>query len=184
MIYSKKNSGKYEWSSEEGEKCENLYDSQVSKSFLEMLDVFLNFDPRDVFSPSPNTYPYKYEGKVHQYIPDHYIASLNLEVEIKEPKDNQNMHPKIQAVDKVKEKIKDETMAKRSDVYYIKINGNDYSEFFSLLKYLKDKEDKVINRSVGDHYVIRESIFENPDDLISVLERKSTKLSEYDKISL
>ena len=28
MIYSKKNSGKYEWSSEEGEKCENLYDSQ------------------------------------------------------------------------------------------------------------------------------------------------------------
>ena len=91
-----------------------------------MLDLFLNFEPNDVFSPSPNTYVYTYENEEHQYIPDVYISSLNLEVEIKEPKDNQNMHPKIQAVDKVKENLKDDMMKSISNINYIKINGQDY----------------------------------------------------------
>ena len=61
--------------------------SNDEKSFLQMLDVFLNFEPNDVYSPSPNAYLYKYNDEEHQYIPDMYIPSLNLEVEIKEPKD-------------------------------------------------------------------------------------------------
>lgn len=183
MIYSKKNSGKYEWTSDEGKYCENWYDSSVSKQFLEMIDVFLNLDPRDVFSPSPNTYPYKYEGKTHQYIPDHYIASLNLEVEIKEPKDNQNMHPKIQAVDKVKEQIKDEVMAKKPNVNYIKINGNDYTDFFALLNYLKSQDDVTPVASKSVHYSVRESIMEEFSEFESILERKSVTLKDMEKLN-
>ena len=172
MIYSKKNSGKYEWTNGKKVDNNNFYDSSTSRQFLEMLDVFLNLDPSDVYSPSPNTYPYKYEGKTHSYIPDHYIASLNLEVEIKEPKDNQNMHPKIQAVDKVKEKLKDEMMASRSDVNYIKINGDDYSEFFAYLNYLKDQADTAQVKNVTSHYIIRESVEVN--QMSQLIESAST----------
>ena len=170
MIYSKKNSGKYEWSNGDEINDNNYYDSSTSRQFLEMLDVFLNLDPSDVYSPSPNTYPYKYEGKEHSYIPDHYIASLNLEVEIKEPKDNQNMHPKIQAVDKVKEKLKDEMMETRKDVNYIKINGNDYSEFFAYVNYLKDQPDASLVRSKVPHSVIRESVLQEYNDAYQLIE--------------
>ena len=110
MIYAKHTSGTYVWTTDTKKEYPQRYASKPEKAFLEMLDVFLNLEPSDVESPSPHTYVYKYEGKEHQYIPDHFIRSLNLEVEIKEPKDNQNMHPKIQAVDKVKEKLKDELM--------------------------------------------------------------------------
>lgn len=142
MIYSKKNSGIYYWSTDENKKYKVYYASSEEKKFLEMLDVFLDMDVKDVFGPSPNTYEYKYDNEVHMYIPDYYIASLNLEIEIKEPKDNQNMHPKIQAVDKVKEQLKDEMMRNNRKVNYIKINGNDYREFFAMVSQLKNVDTK------------------------------------------
>lgn len=147
MIYAKHTSGTYIWSTDTKKEYPQHYASQVEKSFLEMLDAFLNLDPSDVESPSPHTYIYKYEGKDHQYIPDHYIRSLNLEIEIKEPKNNQNMHPKIQAVDKVKESLKDELMESIDEINYIKINGTDYSKFFALFTKLKNLDDdtKIID---------------------------------------
>lgn len=137
MIYSKRNSGNYIF---EGDKTrtEHLYDSNPSRKFLEMLDVFLGIDPKDVISPSPHNYEYEYDGSRHIYIPDHYIVSLNLEVEIKESLDNPNKHPKIQSVDKVKETIKDEVMASIDSVNYIKINGENYSNFFTYLSKVKN----------------------------------------------
>lgn len=141
MIYAKKNSGTYYWSTDTAKKFPMHYASSVEYKFLEMLDVFLGLEPEDVMSPSPNNYTYKYEGKNHLYIPDVYIISLNLEIELKEPSDNQNMHPKIQAVDKVKERLKDEVMESVDYVNYIKVNGTDYTEFFRVYTYLKNKED-------------------------------------------
>ena len=138
MIYSKKNSGTYYWSTDKKKEFKKMYASSVELKFLEMLDVFLNLEVTDVLSPSPNNYVYKYEGNNHIYIPDVYIPSINLEIELKEPADNQNTHPKIQAVDKVKESLKDELMNSIPDVNYIKINGSDYREFFEYLNYLKN----------------------------------------------
>lgn len=157
MIYSKRTSGKYFWSTDTNKKQPFYYASQMELSFLEMLDVFLNMDPSDVLSPSPHNYTYKYDGKDHIYIPDVYIVSLNLEVEIKEPKDNQNKHPKIQAVDKVKERLKDDVMNSIDEVNYIKINGTDYSEFFTLLNRLKD-EDVCIKRNSSKVYQLCEIV--------------------------
>lgn len=141
MIYSKKNSGAYIMEDDSGKEWKIMYDSSYGKHFLEMLDNFLNFSPEDIMGPSPHTYEYIYEGKSHAYIPDFYIPSLNLEVEIKDGGDNPNKMPKIQQVDKVKEKLKDEVMySLRKQVNYIKIVNKDYSGFFQLLSKLKAED--------------------------------------------
>ena len=82
------------------------------------------------------------EGKEHFYIPDAYSTSLNLEIELKDGGDNPNKHPKIQAIDKVKEKLKDEVMASlKGQVNYIKICNKDYAEFFALLSRLRAEDN-------------------------------------------
>lgn len=168
MIYNKKTSGMYYWTTDTKKEYVKYYASSVELKFLEMLDVFLNLEPEDVLSPSPNNYVYKYDGKDHMYIPDVYIPSINLEIELKEPKNNQNMHPKIQAVDKVKEQLKDELMTSIDLVNYIKINGTDYREFFELFAYLKNKDtiypstevDQSIIESVGNGVLDDEELAE------------------------
>ena len=66
-----------------------------------------------------------YENKKHFYIPDFFIPSLNLEVEIKDGDESTvgaNHHPKIMAVDRVKEALKDDVMKSNNKNFnYIKI---------------------------------------------------------------
>lgn len=175
MIYAKKTSGKYEWELDNGKSIKIPYASSYEKDFLEMLDVFLGFDGNDVLGPSPHNYSYQYEGKTHFYIPDYYIPSLNLEIEIKDgsgPGDNPNMHPKIQAVDKVKEKLKDEVMASNDNsINYIKVMNKNYAEFFSLILKLRSSETATGTK--------RESVME------SVIAESTTidKLTELDNIA-
>lgn len=116
-------------------------DSSYGMDFFEMADVFLNFDGRDIIAPSPHVYYYMYEGKQHFYIPDAYIVSINAELEFKDGGSNPNKHPKIQAVDKEKERLKDEVMASIADqVNYVKIVNKNYSGFFALLSQMKAKD--------------------------------------------
>ena len=164
MIYSKKNSGEYYWTTDTKKEFKKYYASSEELKFLQMLDVFLNLDPEDVMSPSPNHYVYQYEGKDHIYIPDMYIISINLEIEIKEPANNQNMHPKIQAVDKVKERLKDELMNSIDYVNYIKINGTDYRDFFSIMAYLKNRDTLYEPKNKNIQHPINESSELDDDD--------------------
>jgi len=143
MVYGKKSSGKYVFVDEEtGKKYEAMYDSSYGKDFFEMIDTFLSWDGADIIAPSPHTYYYNYEGQDHFYIPDAYSTSLNLEIELKDGGDNPNKHPKIQAVDKVKERLKDQVMdSLKGQVNYIKICNKDYSEFFAMLSRLKAEDN-------------------------------------------
>ncbi len=118
------------------------YVGSYEKDFLIMLDKFLKFDPNDLMTPSPHTYQYEYKNPndkehegVHFFIPDAYIPSLNLEIEIKQ---NTNMHPKILKIDKVKEICKDNAMKNMPNVNYIKIVEKNYTEFFQLIDRLSD----------------------------------------------
>lgn len=136
MLAGRKISGKYTFSN--GKQIG--YVGSYEKHFLTMLDKFLKFDPDGIMMPSPHTYEYTYknpndvenEGQ-HFFIPDAYIPSLNLEIEIKQ---NTNMHPKLLKIDKVKEMQKDELMKSIKTVNYIKIVEKDYTEFFHLLESL------------------------------------------------
>lgn len=132
MLENRKISGEYLWSDHHSKI---KYTGSYELSFLEFLDKIMNFSPDDIMAPSPHTYYYVYENKDHFYIPDFFIPSLNLEVEIKDGGENENKHPKIQAVDKVKEKLKDEVMkSNRSTFNYIKIKNK---QNMVLLKYLE-----------------------------------------------
>lgn len=135
MVSSRKISGYYTFSDGSGKLG---YVGSYEKDFLMMMDKFMRYSANDILSPSPNTYFYEYEGKKHFYIPDFYVPNLNLEIEIKA---SDNTHPKIQAVDKVKERLKDEVMQNNPKINYIKINDKVYTGFFDYLLSLKESVD-------------------------------------------
>lgn len=134
MLKNKSISGSYKFSNKSGFVD---YVGSYEKDFLYVMDHIMGFSAKDIMGPSPHNYIYMYEGKAHVYIPDFYIPNYNLEIEIKT---DENMHHKIQAVDKVKEKLKDEVMSKNPSVNYFKILDKDYTEFF---KYLTDKKFEI-----------------------------------------
>jgi nucleoside-triphosphatase THEP1 len=134
MLKNKGISGTYKFSNKSGSVD---YVGSYEKDFLYIMDHVLGFSAKDIMGPSPHNYIYMYKGKAHVYIPDFYIPNYNLEIEIKT---DENKHHKIQAVDKVKEKLKDEVMEKNPSINYFKILDKDYTEFF---KYLTDKKFEI-----------------------------------------
>lgn len=105
----------------------------------QFMDIFMQFDSNDVILPAPQVIVYKYEDKEHIYIPDAFIASLNLLIEFKDGGDNPNMHPKIQRVDKKKEKAKELALSKYG-FNYIKIENKQYGGFVNLVNRLRNME--------------------------------------------
>ena len=136
MLQNRSISGMYKWS--DG-KHETPYTGSYEKDFLTFLDLFMEYNPDDVMMPSPHTYYYMYEGKEHFYIPDAFIPSLNLEIEIKDGGDNPNMHHKIQDVDKVKERLKDDVMTSQKEYSYIKLVDKKYGAFVKFLLLKKEE---------------------------------------------
>lgn len=143
MLQHRKISGIYEWSDGSGKIA---YVGSYEKDFLKVCDLMLDLKPTDVV-PSPFTYKYIYHGKEHFYIPDFYIPDILLEVEIKDGGDNPNMHHKIQAIDKAKERLKDKVMIKQRNHHYIKITNKNYGPFIKLVNKLVandlTKQEKV-----------------------------------------
>lgn len=139
MLSKRSISGTYRWSDN---KSETTYTGSYELDFLKTLDLFFEWDPEDVLMPSPHTYTYKYEGEDKFYIPDAFIPSLDLEIEIKDGGDNPNNHYKIQAVDKEKERLKDEVLKSQKNFHYVKITNKNYTNFFDFLKEIKDGFEK------------------------------------------
>lgn len=138
MLEHRSISGTYEWS--DGHK--KTYVGSYEKSLLESLDGIFGFDSNDVECPSPHTYEYEYNGEKHFYIPDAFIHSIQTEIEVKDGGDNPNMHHKIQDVDKVKEKLKDEVLLSQNSFNYIKIVNK---QNFMILKLLNELNRELMN---------------------------------------
>lgn len=146
MLANRSISGEYTW---RDHVSKTTYTGSYEKSFLTFLDEIMNYSPSDIMAPSPHTYYYIYEGKKHFYIPDFFIPSLDLEIEIKDGGDNANQHPKILAVDKVKEGLKDDVM-KSSTFNYIKIVNMENVKF---LKYLEKAKSNAFY-DVKEHIIM------------------------------
>lgn len=159
MMAGRKISGRYTFSDGSGSVP---YVASYEKEFLMMLDKFMKFSASDIIAPSPNTYYYKYEDKMHFYIPDFYIPNLNLEIEVKQ---NTSTHPKILAVDKIKEKLKDEVMLSNPKINYIKIVDKDYTTFFEYLINLRESMDDNITRQNSLPVVQTKSAVESVYDI-------------------
>ena len=148
MLAARKISGKYQFSDHNPNHV-IPYTGSYELDFLMFLDLIMDFPFEDIMSPSPHTFFYEYEGKKHFYIPDVFIPSLNLEIEIKDGGDNPNTHPKIMAVDKVKEQLKDAVMADKSVPFnYIKIVNKEYKKFFKYLEIAKEYDGKGIKKKI------------------------------------
>jgi hypothetical protein len=139
MLANRSISGVYEW--RDG-KTETTYTGSYELDFLKTMDDFFEWDPSDIMMPSPHTYTYKYEGEDKFYIPDVFIPSLNLEIEIKDGGDNPNNHHKIQAVDKEKEKLKDEVLMTQKNFHYVKLTNKNFTNFFDFMKEYKKGFEK------------------------------------------
>lgn len=148
MLANRKISGVYKW--HDGKEI--TYTGTYELSFLRFLDEIMDYDSSDVISPSPHTYFYTYEEKQHFYIPDLFIPSLNLEIEIKDSEPggpNENKHWKIQEVDRVKEKLKDNVMRSNSNSFnYLKITNKNNSKFFEYLEKAKYNFSNNISRPI------------------------------------
>ena len=124
MIFNHANAQDYVW--------DDTHKFRVIGSYeIDFLDELkrLGWSPSDVIAPSPNNYWYKWkDGTEHLYIPDFFIPSLSLEVEIKE---SDNTHPRMEHSREI-EHLKDERMAremKKTSINYIKIVDKKYDEF-------------------------------------------------------
>jgi hypothetical protein len=130
MLAGRKISGTYTWS--DGSK-EFTYTGSYEKDFLEFLDNILGFtNSSDIHSPAPQIFRYKVDGKESFYIPDFYIESLNLIVEIKSKTNNHYRQRDIHI-----EKTKDDILG-NSGYNYIKIFDKDYRGFTKLLDKFKE----------------------------------------------
>lgn len=130
MLENRRISGTYKWSDGGTVKYVGTYE----KDFLEYCDKVLNLTSRDVISPAPQVFKYRYKGAMHQYIPDMWIQSLNLIVEIK------GSNKGYRDRDIQKEYTKDAQMA-RENYNYIKIVDKKYDELVLLIQKIKDKDN-------------------------------------------
>ena len=138
MLNNRKITKEYKWSDGSSiKKCVGSYEYDC----VRFLDVLLGLESNDVLVPAPFIFDYQYDGKTHFYIPDIYISSLNLLIECKDGKENPNTHPKIQAVDKVKEKLKEEAVKKSGKYNYIKVMNKEYGNLLQGIIDLKKQEN-------------------------------------------
>ena len=118
MLAARRISGVYTWS--DG-KTKFQYTGSYELDFLKHLDLEL---------PSPHLFTYTYNDKEHFYIPDAFLPSRNMQVEIKDGGAAKN----IGAETREKERLKDELMKSCSNLYnYIKIEAKDYTKFDEII---------------------------------------------------
>lgn len=182
MLTNRKISGEYTF--HDGGKV--AYMGTLEKAFVQMLDNFFRFPSSDILSPSPNRYRYYYENPndmehagEHWYVPDFYIPSCNLEIELKA---GNNQRPKNLMIDVRKDAAKDIAMIRNPMVNYIKIYENDYHVFFQVFSDLAaqqmgtgpKKPIKYISRTLLTS-IYRDYI---PDDCLAILDNYIYKYSE------
>ena len=114
---------------------EVVYTGTYEHDFLQLMDLTLNWNPSDIHMPSPKVFEYKdKDGKVRFYIPDAWIESLNMYIEIKA---SDNNHYRKRDIDI--EHIKDDVM-KTSSNYYYKIEDMKYGGFLDYITAVINEE--------------------------------------------
>lgn len=173
MLMNRSIAKDYKWSDGTIKRCIGSYEYDA----LKFMDIFLNLNSGDVIVPAPQIIEYEYDGKTHFYIPDIYIDSLNLIIEIKDGGDNVNTHPKIQAVDKEKEKCKDLALETQTKYNYVKITNKQYGILMDTLIELKNRENiGGTNEKFDPVIMVRESVDTMVDNIVDNMRDEVDKL--------
>lgn len=135
MLYNHANAHDYIWDEKHKFRVIGTYEVD----FLDQLKK-LGWSPNDIICPSPNNYWYKWgDGSQHLYIPDFYLLSLSLEVEIKQGGFNDSFMEHNRDIEHRKDdRMKIET--RKSNINYIKIVDKNYDEF--IRTYVKSDNNK------------------------------------------
>jgi len=150
MLAARRISGKYDF--QDGK--EFTYTGSYEKKFLEYLDTILNWPSSDIVAPAPQIFKYKQEdGSEHYHIPDFYISSLNLIVNIKS---SENKHYRLRDLDI--EKAED-AIIKASGLNYIKIYDNQFDKFLNGINAIKENTDNNISKQViVENFILKDSV--------------------------
>jgi len=129
MLANRKISGVYK----ARDKSEFTYTGSYEEDFIEMMDKVFEWNMADILMPAPMTIKYTIEGKDHFFIPDVYITSLDLIIEIK-ASDNKHYRER----DKEIEFAKDNAV-ERTDHNYHKLFDKDYNGFLNKVRDIKNE---------------------------------------------
>jgi hypothetical protein len=128
MLAARSISGTYKW--HDG-SATFPYTGSYELHFLHYIDNIMSWPSTDILFPSPHIFTYPYQGKNHFYIPDGFVPSLNLEIEIKDD----GSAKQINQESREKDKIKEELMRSNETYFrYIKIVNKNYEEFVRLVR--------------------------------------------------
>lgn len=130
MLANRSISGKYRF--QKGK--EFPYTGSYERDFLEVMDLVFDWDPNDLLLPAPMTFEYTdKEGKDHFYIPDVFIISLQLIIEIK-ASDNKHYRERDIELEMSKDAI-----VEKSEYRFLKIFDKNYSEFIRVVHSLRSE---------------------------------------------
>jgi hypothetical protein len=123
MLAKRKIAQEYKWSNGEIVRVVGTHELY----FLQYMDIGLNWPLEDIVNPCPIVFKYKYKGLNKFYIPDFYVPSLKLVIEIKA------YNPHYQQRDLPLEKLKDKSVLNTNEYNFIKILDKNYDEFLEKL---------------------------------------------------
>lgn len=129
MLANRSISGKFVWDNGE----ETTYTGSYEKQFLEFLSLTYDWEnPSDIMAPAPMIIDYvNSKGEKRFHIPDFYIQSLNLIINIKS---STNMGYRLRDIED--EQLEDAAI-KKTSYNYIKIYDNKFQNFIKAFNYLK-----------------------------------------------
>jgi hypothetical protein len=134
MLYNRSISGVYTF---KNSKISLNYVGKYELDFLEFYDDDFQGSPLDIIE-CPFVFYYIYDNEKKFYIPDYYITSLNLIIEIKDGGDNPNEHDHIK-IDREKDILKFQSIINSGKFNFIKIVNKDYAQFISTTAIIKER---------------------------------------------
>jgi hypothetical protein len=113
------------------------YTGTYELDFLQFYDNDFRGDPLDILE-CPFVFYYVYENDKKFYVPDFFITSLNLIVEIKDGGDDPNEHDHIK-IDREKDALKFKAVIESNKYNFIKIVNKEYGNFINAASIIKER---------------------------------------------
>lgn len=112
------------------------YSSSYEKDFLEFIDKELNINSSEV-EQCEIIFEIYFDGKKHFHIPDYYLPSFNLIVNIKESTNN---NPNVAINGHLRQRLADASIITNGNYNYIKIVDKEYGSFVNMIEIIKNKQ--------------------------------------------
>ena len=123
------------------------YVGSYEQDFLRFYEKEFKGSPRDIIQ-CPYTFKYTLPDEVRKkynienteftYIPDFFIPSLHLIIEVKDGGDNPNKHQHME-LDRIKEYFKDQAVIKNKSFNYCKVYNKTYTGFMNTVNRIREQ---------------------------------------------